>query len=51
MYDWPLFGLRIDVDNGPEFVSRAVDEWAYEHGVALHFIDPGEPAHNASSKA
>ena len=29
----------IQVDNGPEFISRAVDQWAYVHGVALHFID------------
>jgi putative transposase len=28
----------IQVDNGPEFISRAVDQWAYAHGVALHLI-------------
>ena len=37
----------IQVDNGPEFVSRAVDQWAYANGVALHFIDPGKPVQNA----
>lgn len=37
----------IQVDNGPEFISRAVDQWAYAHGVALHFIDPGKPVQNA----
>lgn len=37
----------IQVDNGPEFISRAVDQWAYAHSVALHFIDPGKPVQNA----
>lgn len=37
----------LQVDNGPEFISRVVDQWAYAHGVALHFIDPGKPVQNA----
>lgn len=37
---------RIVCDNGPEFHSRVVDEWAYEHGVALDFIQPGKPIRN-----
>jgi putative transposase len=37
----------IQVDNGPEFISRVVDQWAFEHGVALHFIEPGKPTQNA----
>jgi putative transposase len=37
----------IQVDNGPEFISQAVDQWAYAHGVALHFIEPGQPVQNA----
>jgi putative transposase len=37
----------IQVDNGPEFISQAVDQWAYAHGVTLHFIDPGKPVQNA----
>ena len=36
----------IVVDNGPEFTSRALDEWAYRHGVRLHFIRPGKPIEN-----
>jgi putative transposase len=35
------------VDNGPEFISRVVDQWAWAHGVALHFIEPGQPVQNA----
>jgi putative transposase len=38
---------RIVVDNGTEFTSRAVDQWAYQRGVQLHFIDPGQPVQNA----
>ncbi len=37
----------IVVDNGPEFVSRAVDAWTYAHGVTLRFIRPGKPLENA----
>jgi putative transposase len=39
--------LRIVVDNGPEFASKAVDQWAAQHGVSLRFIDPGKPMQNA----
>ena len=28
----------IQVDNGPEFVSKALDRWAYENGVTLDFL-------------
>jgi putative transposase len=28
----------ITMDNGPEFASRALDEWAYRRGVKLNFI-------------
>lgn len=34
-------------DNGPEFVSAALDEWAHHHQVVLDFIDPGKPVQNA----
>jgi len=36
----------IVLDNGPELTSRALDQWAYERGVRLHFIDPGKPPQN-----
>jgi putative transposase len=38
---------RIRVDNGPEFVSDALDRWAYQHGVTLEFSRPGKPVDNA----
>lgn len=37
----------IVVDHGPEFISRALDIWAYRHGVELVFIRPGKPVENA----
>jgi putative transposase len=37
----------IVVDNGPEFISNALDQWAHQHGVTLHFIKPGTPTQNA----
>jgi len=37
------------VDNGPEFAGRALDEWAYHHGVRLEFIAPGKPTQNPLS--
>jgi len=40
----------IQVDNGPEFISQAVDQWAYAHGVALHSIEPGSRCRMLSSK-
>ncbi len=44
----------IQVDNGTEFVSRAVDAWAYREDVRLDFSRPGKPtdiAHNESFNA
>ena len=37
----------IVIDNGPEFTSRALDEWAYRRKVRLLFITPGRPIENA----
>lgn len=37
----------IRVDNGPEFVSKELDLWAYTHQVQLDFSRPGKPTDNA----
>jgi putative transposase len=37
----------IRVDNGPAFVSKALDKWAYERKVSLDFSRPGKPTDNA----
>ena len=36
----------IRVDNGPEFISKVLDEWAHRNGVKLDFIRPGKPTEN-----
>jgi len=35
------------LDNGPEFAGHALDAWAFQRGVTLHFIQPGKPVQNA----
>ena len=40
------YPARLMIDNGPEFTSKALDEWAYLHGVELCFIRPGKPIEN-----
>lgn len=37
----------IKTDNGSEFISKALDKWAYEHQVTLDFSRPGKPTDNA----
>lgn len=41
------FPASIRVDQGTEFVSRALDLWAYQRGVTLDFSSPGKPSDNA----
>jgi putative transposase len=37
----------IRLDNGPEFISRELDLWAFIHNVTLDFSRPGKPTDNA----
>ncbi len=37
----------IIIDNGPEFIGKTLDAWAYQRGVKLTFIRPGKPVENA----
>ena len=30
-------------DNGPEFISTALADWAETHGIHLEFINPANP--------
>ena len=41
----------IRVDNGPEFISKVLDEWAYRNGVKLDFIRPGKPTENCYAES
>ena len=34
-------------DNGPEFTAQPLVDWCAEHGVAMHYIQPGKPDQNA----
>lgn len=34
-------------DNGPEFTSLTLDQWAHRRGIRLSFIQPGRPQQNA----
>lgn len=36
----------IRIDNGPEFISKELDLWAYQHKVILDFSRPGKPTDN-----
>jgi putative transposase len=38
---------QIVLDNGPELISFILEQWAHQHEVTLHFIDPGKPVQNA----
>lgn len=37
----------IQTDNGPEFTSKVLDQWAYKNKIKHHFIEPGKPTQNA----
>lgn len=41
----------IRVDNGPEFISKILDQWAYLNSVELDFSRPGKPTDNAFIEA
>ncbi len=43
LYRYPA---TIRTDQGPEFTCRALDQWAFEHGVELRLIQPGKPTQN-----
>ncbi len=47
------YGLpkMICVDNGPEFTSRALDQWAHQRGVKLQFSRRGAPGPKPTDNA
>lgn len=43
--------VKIRVDNGSEFTSKRLDQWAYLNGVRLDFSKPGKPTDNGLIEA
>lgn len=37
----------INTDNGPEFISKVMDQWTHELDISHIFIPPGKPVENA----
>jgi putative transposase len=42
---------RIAIDNGPEFIAKALDAWTYRNGVPLEFSRPGKPTDKAFAES
>lgn len=38
-------------DNGPEFTSRAFDQWCHQRRIRHHFIQPGKPTQNGTCES
>lgn len=45
--EWRGIPKVIRCDNGPEYLSGAVVDWAGRRGIRLEFIQPGKPHQNA----
>ena len=45
--EWRGRPLAIRVDNGPEYISGHLLEWAQTRGIAIQHIQPGKPQQNA----
>ena len=39
--------LQIRCDNGPEYISNALKDWAEQQDITISYIEPGNPQQNA----
>lgn len=45
--EWRGRPMMIRCDNGPEYLSHALQTWAAQRGIGLQYIQPGKPQQNA----
>jgi putative transposase len=45
--EWRGQPAALRCDNGPEYISASVRDWAEQRGIRLEFIQPGKPQQNA----
>ena len=43
LIEWRDKPENLRVDNGPEFISQALSDWAEKHGIKITFIQKGKP--------
>ncbi len=43
--------VMLSIDNGPAFISKALDAWAHRYGIQLECSRPGKPTDNAYIEA
>lgn len=41
--EWRGYPNYLRIDNGPEFISQQLEDWAEQHGVTLDFNQPASP--------
>ena len=49
--EWRGRPLNLRVDNGPEYVSAALQTWAQKRGIGISYIQPGKPRRTPMSSA
>ena len=47
IFEWRGKPQVIRCDNGPEYISHALQDWAARQGIRLEHIQPGKPQQNA----
>ena len=45
--EWRGQPNSVRCDNGPEYISGALSEWAQQRGIRIEYIQPGKPQQNA----